>query len=138
MNQAIAVGPGRRRGGDPNREAFWREVVARHQRGGLGVRAFCAGEGLAESAFYFWRREIERRDHRAGNRRRSTPVFVELTAARSLEPHSVATAQAATSTAAIELCLPPQRRLLIRGGCDLTLLRQVLAVLEGKPSALED
>jgi len=28
----------------------------------LSIRAFCNREGVAESAFYFWRRELERRD----------------------------------------------------------------------------
>jgi hypothetical protein len=37
------------------REAFWREVVGRHEASGLSVRAFCQGENLPESAFYFWR-----------------------------------------------------------------------------------
>lgn len=34
------------------REAFWRDVVARHDASGLSVRAFCQGENLPESAFY--------------------------------------------------------------------------------------
>jgi len=130
MNHANAGKASGRHGGDPTREAFWRAAVARHQRGSLGVRAFCAGEGLTESAFYFWRRELERRAGRMGNCRQGTPAFVELTAASSVAPPPLAAAPAATPAAAIELCLPPQRRVLIRGDCDWTLLRQLLAALE--------
>jgi hypothetical protein len=47
---------------DAGREAFWREVLRRQAVSGLGVRAFCRQEKLAESAFHWWRREIARRD----------------------------------------------------------------------------
>ena len=47
---------------DAGREVFWREVVGRQAASGLGVRAFCRQEKLAESAFHWWRREIARRD----------------------------------------------------------------------------
>lgn len=44
------------------REVFWRCKLAEFVASGLSVRAFCRGEALAESAFYFWRREIAGRD----------------------------------------------------------------------------
>ena len=47
---------------DSARERFWRDVFLRFDAGGLGVRAFCAAHGLADTAFYHWRREIARRD----------------------------------------------------------------------------
>ncbi len=47
---------------DLAKERWWREAVKRFVRSGLGVRAFCRREGLTESAFYFWRRELDRRD----------------------------------------------------------------------------
>jgi hypothetical protein len=118
MSHSIVRMPIRRRGRDPKKEAFWRETVARHRRGGLGVRAFCACEGLKETAFYFWRREIQRRDRRV---QRSTSAFVQL--------HPVE-ASTAASDAPLELILPKARHLLIRSGCNMALLRQVLAVLE--------
>ena len=48
------------RRGDPQRQRYWEEVVRRWREGGQSVRAFCRGEGLRESAFYFWRRELAR------------------------------------------------------------------------------
>ena len=47
---------------DAGREVFWREVIGRQAASGLGVRAFCRQEKLAESAFHWWRREIARRN----------------------------------------------------------------------------
>ncbi len=54
---------------DAAKERRWREAVKRFVRSGLGVRAFCRREKLTESAFYFWRRELDRRD--AENTKRS-------------------------------------------------------------------
>ena len=45
-----------------DRERRWRETFERFARSGLNVRAFCRQESLPESAFYFWRRELARRD----------------------------------------------------------------------------
>ena len=45
---------------DPAREAKWRTILARHGKSGLSVRAFCRREGLTESAWYAWRRTIQR------------------------------------------------------------------------------
>lgn len=47
---------------DAAKERRWREALKRFALSGLGVRAFCRREGLAESAFYCWRRELARRD----------------------------------------------------------------------------
>jgi hypothetical protein len=51
-----------RRRRDPAKEQFWWEALVRHRAGGLGIRAFCAREGLPESSFYAWKSELKRRD----------------------------------------------------------------------------
>jgi transposase-like protein len=55
---------------DPERERFWRDALRRHKGSGLTVRAFCAGEQLAETAFHAWRRILRERDAE----RRPTPA----------------------------------------------------------------
>lgn len=55
---------------DPKRERFWRETLRRQKGGGLTVRAFCARERLAETAFHAWRRILRERDAE----RRPAPV----------------------------------------------------------------
>jgi hypothetical protein len=109
---------------DPKRESCWRGWLNRQSRSGLGVRAFCDREELKETAFYFWRREIQRRDSQADAKRPAAATFIELV------PTPVPVTE---SRSAIELLLPLDRRVLIRGGFDAALLRQVLAVLEGRP-----
>jgi len=47
---------------DPVKERFWRRVVRRRQRSGLSVREFCRDEGVAESSYHYWRRELVRRN----------------------------------------------------------------------------
>ena len=61
---------------DPNREKVWRQTLTRHAKSGLTVRQFCHGEGLHESAFYFWRRTIQDRGPKRCTRRQ--PAFVPL------------------------------------------------------------
>ena len=46
---------------DPQRERSWRRVLADFRASGLGVREYCTRHGLVESAFHYWRRELERR-----------------------------------------------------------------------------
>jgi transposase-like protein len=43
-------------------EATWRARIARQQQSGRTGRSFCRQEKLKESAFYYWRRELSRRD----------------------------------------------------------------------------
>jgi len=43
-------------------EAFWRRVLRRRAKSGMTVAKFCASEDLPESAFYYWQRQIRRRD----------------------------------------------------------------------------
>ena len=50
---------------DPRKEAFWRKQVGAQQISGLSVRDFCREQGLAESGFHYWRREIDKRDREA-------------------------------------------------------------------------
>ncbi len=49
---------------DPKREEFWRSILQRRQESGLTVREFCHRQQLSEAAYYFWQREIARRDRK--------------------------------------------------------------------------
>lgn len=54
---------------DPAKEQAWRNILKQFADSGQSVRAFCAARGLKETAFYFWRREIQRRDGQRPARR---------------------------------------------------------------------
>ena len=47
---------------DAEKEAFWRMVVQEQQKSDLSIRDFCRTEGLTESLFCAWRRELRHRD----------------------------------------------------------------------------
>jgi transposase-like protein len=81
------------RGGE--RQAFWRDVVARRDVSGLSVRAFCQGENLPESAFYFWRRNLAEKDGKLPTRPRASskrafapPPFVPVAIRREAPPET--------------------------------------------------
>jgi hypothetical protein len=44
------------------KESFWRRHVRAQTAGRESVRAYCRGHGIKEPAFYWWRRELIRRD----------------------------------------------------------------------------
>jgi hypothetical protein len=66
-------------GRDAGREPRWRDLISRHRAGEMRVREFCAAQGVAESAFYYWRRELERRDSEKKTRgAQSSGAFVPV------------------------------------------------------------
>jgi transposase-like protein len=124
---------------DGRREARWRRIIQGHARSGLGVREFCRRGKLTETAFYFWRRELLRRDgerHEAEQEQRrprklsagARPVgraaFVPVTVAQDVGPHT---------GGRIEIELSGGRRVHVIAPVDRQALADVLAVLEGRP-----
>lgn len=135
-------------------ERAWRRLVRGQPASGLSVRAFCAREGLAESAFYFWRRELDRRQAE-----RSPPQFAEdpeerpaaadrlgssslLTAietgagprflpVRIAEPAEPArTDSTPASSSLLELVHPGGIVIRVPNGSDVTALRSILDLLD--------
>ena len=130
-------GKAKRRARDPQREARWRRVISGQQRSGQGVRAYCEAHGLAESAFYYWKRELGRRDGRVPERRAAVRGKGHTTVrtrqrGRSARPSlvPVTIGRALESVAAIEVLLAGGTRVRVGSGCDESLLRMVLSALE--------
>lgn len=101
---------------DSRKETYWRRQLQKQKASGLSLRAFCRQHALAESAFYYWRREIEWRD-REHNR----------TATRAFVPVEVKTPAHAPS---IEVALACGHVVRLRPGFDADTLRKLLALLE--------
>ena len=100
--------------GRPSREPYWRRVLARWKRSGLSVRAFCRAEGLNALTFYWWRRELERRDQ-------PQPAFLPVhVVAETTEP----------PTGGIEVVLANGRCLRVGAGFDPRTLVRVVELLE--------
>lgn len=100
--------------GRPSREPYWRQVIARWKRSGLSVRAFCGAEGLNPMTFYWWRRELGRRDQ-------PQPAFLPVhVLAEATEP----------SSAGIEVVLANGRSVRVSAGFDPGTLVRVVELLE--------
>ena len=121
--------------GDPHKRTYWEAVVRRWRESGQSVRAFCRAEGLRESAFYFWRRELTRRGLRA--RKRSATVPAGHGAGPSFLPVHVVTpagngAGMASVPRGVEIILARDCTVRVQAGFDRQTLADVLAVLEAR------
>jgi hypothetical protein len=99
---------------DPVKDAFWRDTLAAFAGAGQDIRQFCRERGLRESAFYFWRRTIARRDGKAVPAATRKPV-----AAKRPAPAFVSVRVQGRPPAADPGCEPFQVEL--RGGCVLRM-----------------
>src|SRR6516162_9999072 len=109
------MAPGRAR--DERKERQWRRRIDQWRASGLSVRAFCALHGLANASFYAWRRVLERRAA-------EQPAFVPVQVVADTMP---------AQTSALEVVLADGRTVRVAPGFDAATLRQLLAVLEGRP-----
>lgn len=113
---------------DRAKESFWRRVIADHAESGLSVRAWCAGQRVREASFYWWRKQLARRDAK-----RPTLVPVRVTSDSSTGD---ASAQAVIDSfmtnsprGRMEIVLPDKHRVRITGPVDRQALSDVLGVL---------
>lgn len=60
-----------------DRQAQWRERIARQAASGLSVAAFCKREGIAAQSFYGWRTRLGKRDQPAPVAAGAAP-FIDL------------------------------------------------------------
>ena len=88
----------------------WRERIAEQARSGLSIKQFCKDRGIAQHAFYGWRKRL----------RKTEPVCFALVD-RTGAPHA--------PEGNLELTLPTGERLRISAGVDAGTLRTVLEAL---------
>ena len=115
---------------DTRRETQWRKLVRRQDRSGLTVRGYCRENNLPESAFYYWRRELLRRDGARGEteqkqskRPSASAAFVPVRVAEEAWPEA----------ARIEIVLSGGQRIHLTAPVDRQALADVLTVLEARP-----
>lgn len=113
---------------DRAKESFWRRVIAEHAGSGLSVRAWCARRRLREASFYWWRKQLARRDAE-----RPTLVPVRVTQDSSARDTSAQAVIDSFMTNAprvrMEIVLPDRHRVRITGPVDRQALSDVLGVL---------
>jgi hypothetical protein len=102
---------------DERKERQWRRWIGEWQASGLSARAFCERRGLTVPSFYAWRRVLQRRDA-------EKVAFVPVQLLADAVP---------IQTSALEVVLTDGRTVRVAPGFDAATLRQLLAVLEGRP-----
>lgn len=122
---------------DLDKQAFWQRKLQAQVRSGLSIRAFCRQERLSEPGFYHWRRELARRAA-VKSRTAFVPVRVRADSLADAKRAHESVEQEAQATqpgpaGAIEIILAQGYRVRLSGPVDGAALRQVLAVLEGRP-----
>lgn len=100
------------------REQFWRDLVARQQRSGQSIAAFCRAHGLSKPFFFSWRKLLRLRCDAPASF--FVPVQIDLPAplARAVP---------------VEIVLRGGACIQVRSDCDRQMLQIVLAVLEPPP-----
>lgn len=105
------------------RERLWRKLVAGQSQSGVSIREWCDRHGVSEPSYYFWRRELARRQEQ---RQGASPQLVPVEVA----PPAIA------SCCDLEIELPGRILVRVGPGCNPDLLRQALALLRaGGPEA---
>jgi hypothetical protein len=119
---------------DVAKERKWRRVLGRWRRSGLSIRAFCAVERIGEHLFYWWRRELARRDqHQVARTRAATkPAAHKRVTGTTKSAAFVPVRVVADSGAGIEIVLRGGQVVRLQTGFDQQALTQVLAILEGR------
>ena len=112
---------------DRSKEALWRRTVRQQRQSGMTIREFCRKHKVRETAFYFWRRELERRG----------TMFLPVRVTREPTPQMTAEARPALPQSAsrasegkIVIVLAGGRRVHVAPPVDRRALADVLAVLE--------
>ena len=132
---------------DPQKQAYWEDVLRRWQVSGQTVRDYCREAGVPKSALYFWRRELARRSaapaavrepspktspvvpaarapQRRPRSRPSTASFLPVRVVEDVREDAIGT---------IEIVLAAGRTVRVPAGFDRQTLMDVLAVLEARP-----
>ena len=89
---------------DHKKETAWRRHISGQAGSGLSIGVYCRKHGLQASGFYWWRRELARRDAEP------SPAFVPVTVAVQTP--------ASTGEGRIEIILPGDRRVRVVGPVD--------------------
>lgn len=98
-----------------DREAYWRDALARWRHSGRSVKAFCQAECVSTPAFYAWRRRLDQSESRK-------PAFLPV--------HVVADVFDPPVTQGIEVVMANGRCLRVGPGFDPSTLVKLIDLLE--------
>jgi hypothetical protein len=103
----------------PDREAFWRKLIARHESSRLTIGELCQQAGVSTASFYAWRQRLK---PSSGDTRQSSLVPVHIVAdQRGGGEITVEIPETPTESSAIRVHIP--------SGCEEVSVRRVLCAV---------
>src|SRR5262245_37361661 len=93
---------------------LWADRLTRFSAAEQSVAAFCAGEGVSPSSFFYWKRQLA-----APAAPDAGPLFLPVRVAPPAPP--------------VEVVLPSGALLRLAPGCDLAFVRSLIDALAGAP-----
>lgn len=109
---------------DPDRESFWRELIARRESSGLTVVELCQRAGVSTASFFLWQSRLrkQKRTRRSG--------MIEALPRSSLVPVRIVPDRADEGRMpAVVVELPGPVRVQIPPGCDAPTIHAVLQAI---------
>jgi hypothetical protein len=104
-----------------SRAEYWRSLIAKQLASGLSAKQWCQQAGVSKQSFYAWRLRL------SGKKSASSSINTPAVAL----PVTIRSA----GSAPLEIHLPGNVVLHVRGDCDPTLLRNVVDALRSEPGA---
>lgn len=112
------------------RERSWRGHISTWQRSGLSIRAYCLQHQLSEPGFYFWRRELVRRDKSVSSPSSSSlPVAAPKSRAKPASVAWMPVTVTSSTTPVVEVQLPTGVLLRVPAGVESVTLERILTAL---------
>ena len=109
------------------KELHWRKLVDRQEGSGLSIRQFCEKERISQPSFYAWRKRLVESQTNARRTRKPGRRGDKLGNGREFIPLELG-----DSASALEVIHPLGYQVRVIGEVNLTALRQVLEVLDGR------
>ncbi len=98
---------------DPEREQFWRQIVAGLKTSGQSVREYCASRRISQASYYYWKRSLATRP--------AIPTAPAFAAVRVV------------ADPLLEIVLPAGLVVRVPVGTDPVVVARLVAALEGRP-----
>ncbi len=128
---------------DDRKEAYWRKQIEAWRQSGLSKRGYCIANGVSESSFNSWNREIQMRDREKEPSRNAAELlsapaknpFVPIRIVPKCAKEKVLQSSPAKDRAeqkSIEICLSDGVVIRLHDGCDPSFVGRLLLSLKSE------
>ena len=113
-----------RRNQSTSKEKYWREIITEWKSSGMSINDYCRKRGLKGVTFYYWRRELRKRDQQACH-------GIVKTSAKVIEVPFTEVRLKGWEPPGIEVIISDARRIVVHPGFDTESFIRVIRLLEG-------